>query len=94
MSACYKHIKQHERYQDNTSNDGDSQQLEVPCETKKLTVLVHDQSLDVGSEISVQQEQSTTVINEETDITVVPASIGDFTAMNLLANASSFQQSY
>uniref|UniRef100_T1J0G4 C2H2-type domain-containing protein n=1 Tax=Strigamia maritima TaxID=126957 RepID=T1J0G4_STRMM len=95
MSACYKHIKQHERSQIPTMQH--QHQVTVDsADGQKFTVLVHtDQPLDVGSEISVVQQEQNTVIPTDSHITVaVTDQIGEFAAMNLLASASSYQQNY
>lgn len=100
MSACYKHIKQHERLQrDNSSNviESPPPPVGVSCDSQKFTVFVQtEQSLEVGSEVSVvQHDQSSSMINGDSEITVaVEENIGDFAAINLLANASSFQQNF
>lgn len=101
MSACYKHIKQHERLgheREAPSSGCETPQLTIDCESQKFTVLVQtDQSLDVGSEISVVQHDhiGTVITTGEPEITVaVSENIGDFAAINLLANASTFQQNF
>lgn len=116
MSACYKHIKQHERYDaeqlsndgigrkqhepfeaDQLSNDSDEQQhmsvTALSCDARKYTVLVQTgETLDVATcnEISLVEDDQASAIHEET----ANDNIGDFTAINLLATASSFQQNY
>ncbi|XP_067127177.1 uncharacterized protein [Centruroides vittatus] len=69
-------------------------------EIEKFTVLVHtgEQSLEVASEMTVEQREHQdhpTTIAPNTGVQIAVAEqMSDFTAINLLASASTFQQNY
>lgn len=69
-------------------------------EIEKFTVLVHtgEQSLEVASEMTVEQREHqdhpTTMASNSGVQIAVAEQMSDFTAINLLASASTFQQNY